>query len=161
MNTISYGSHLPVLLKIISMTAGDVLELGTGPFSTPVIHYLCVESNRRLVSLDNNKNYISMWKQYRGEFHQVKYIASWDDAQIEKDWDVVLVDHAPAQRRAVEIKRLASFGKYLIVHDASGRWDNVYHYSTIYPLFKYKKIWDKEHPHTAVLSNFVNLENLW
>jgi hypothetical protein len=74
---------------------------------------------------------------------------------------VALVDHSPSERRKVDIKRLTKFAKYIVVHDANGRKDKQYGYSKIYPLFKYKKIWSKDGTHTVVLSNFVDLKNLW
>ncbi len=156
-----YGSHLPVLLKIVPKTKGDVLELGTGTFSTPVLHYLCVLAKRHLVSYDNDKEWLNIWGRYQCEYHDIKFVNNWDEAKIEKKWDVALVDHSPDFRRVKEIKRLANLAKYIVIHDANGRWERNYYYSTIYPLFKYKKIWDKDDTHTVVLSNFVSLEDLW
>ena len=51
----SDGSHLPVLIKMVLMTDGPILELGTGFFSTPVLHWLCAEKKRKLVSYDSSE----------------------------------------------------------------------------------------------------------
>ena len=37
-----WGSHLPVLIHLMNHTTGDVLELGTGLYSTPYLHHACL-----------------------------------------------------------------------------------------------------------------------
>ena len=85
---------------------------------------------------------------------------NWDKAKIEKAWDVALIDHAPPERRIKEIKRLANLVKYIVIHDSNGRYDRSYHYSRIYPLFKYQVDFNHAHPSTTVLSNLVSLKKL-
>lgn len=150
------------------LTSGDVLEMGLGFFSTPYLHYYCMLTNRNLVSYDNDKGWVKRFSvstfhnhKYQNNLHKFIYVPNWDDAQIEKPWDVVLIDHSPSERRIIDIKRLANFAKYIVIHDSNSRHERDYHYSEIYPLFKYRKIWDKEERHADVLSNFENLDNLW
>ncbi len=167
----NYGTHLGPLIKVMSLTTGDVLELGIGYFSTPYLHYQCLLDKRHLVSYESDKGWIKRFAtsdfynhRYQGEFHEFKFTANWDDADIEKPWDVVLVDHSPDFRRIIETKRLANFAKYIVIHDSnesSERKYRDYHYAEIYPLFKYKKVWDKDIRHATVLSNFENLDKLW
>ncbi|TSC86273.1 MAG: Uncharacterized protein G01um101416_696 [Microgenomates group bacterium Gr01-1014_16] len=169
----NYGSHLGPLIKVMSLTDGPVLELGIGFFSTPYLHYQCLVSNRYLASYDNDRGWVKKFASQRGGTicnfkyespnHHFFYVDDWAKADIEKPWDVVLVDHSPGPRRAVEIKRLANFAKFIVVHDAdpSQRGEREYHYSSIYPLFKYKKFWNKHSNLSVVLSNFVELEGLW
>jgi len=159
----NYGTHLAALIKTMSLTDGDVLELGMGVFSTPFLHYQCILSDRKLVSYDNEEAWIQWFIKYgyQNKNHEIKYVKEWDDADIERPWDVVLVDHSPGHRRIEEVKRLAKWAKYIIIHDANERHDKEYRYSTIYPLFKYKKTWIEDVRHTVVLSNFVDLKNLW
>jgi hypothetical protein len=68
---------------------------------------------------------------------------------------VALVDHSPSERRVEEIKKLAGLAKYIVVHDADPWHERQYHFSTIYPLFKYVYVFEGAEPYTAVLSNFV------
>lgn len=167
----NYGTHLAALIKVTSLTQGDVLELGVGMFSTPVLHYLCILSKRHLVSYDNDKAWIKRFSvssfsnfKYEGPYHKFIYVKNWDEAKIEKPWDVVLVDHSPDTRRIVEIRRLAKLAKYIVIHDSNESGEKIYqnyHYSQIYPLFKFKKVWDYDNRHATVLSNFVSLEDLW
>ncbi len=159
----NYGTHLPCLIQAMSKTVGDVLELGMGVFSTPYLHYQCMLSNRKLVSYENFKNWMQFFIDYgyENDNHEINFVKKYSDAKIEKEWDVVLIDQTPNSSRTEEIKRLASWARYIVVHDANGTRDGTYGYSKIYPLFKYKKIWDKENTHTVVLSNLVDLKDLW
>jgi len=159
----NYGTHLAALIRTMFLTSGDVLELGMGFFSTPFLHYQCMISDRKLVSYENNKAWARWFIKYGYENpnHEIRHVNDWDDADIEKPWDVALVDHSPDFRRVKDIRRLASFAKYIIIHDSNKEHEKDYHYSTIYPLFKHRKVWTKDKRHVDVLSNLVNLDNLW
>jgi hypothetical protein len=171
-----WGSHLPVLMKVASLTTGDILELGAGFFSTPYLFWICKEQKRKFVSYENEYEWFKQiwrWKNPKGskvttdklsvispdkllEYH---FVSSWDMADIDKEWDVVLVDHSPSQRRIVEIKKLANLAKYIVVHDTQ-RDTKFCDYPQIYSLFKYRYDYSKAIPYTTVLSNFMDLSNL-
>ena len=161
--SIRYSTHLPVLLECMKRTEGtkgDVLELGPGVFSTPILHWLCREQGRRLVTIEQDPLWMSFCnKYYRRGNHRFQLVDNYDQAKIEQPWDVVLVDHSPAPRRAIEIKRLANLAKYIVVHDAEDRHEPAYQYSAIYPLFKSRYLFTEVEPHTVVLSNFVDLKD--
>lgn len=159
--SVNYGTHLPVLIKVMSLTQGDVLELGTGVFSTPYLHYACFLSKRNLVSYDNSKEWERWIDYYRGPYHKIMIVDDWNKANIEKPWDIALIDHSPSDRRIVDIRRLANFAKYIVVHDSTKTYYHTYGYWQIYPLFKFRKVWKYDQRRTDVLSNFVDLENLW
>jgi len=155
-----YGSHLPILIKIISMTGGDVLELGTGLYSTPVLHWICVPNRRHLWSYESKQSYYDLAKQYEDEFHRVILVTNWDDIDIERSWEVAFIDHEPAIRRKEDVRRLANFAKYIIIHDSDWRNEKHTHYKEIFPLFLYRHNYTFTRPHTTVLSNFVDLGKL-
>jgi hypothetical protein len=163
----AYGTHLGPLIAVMNKTDGDVLELGIGFFSTPYLHYQCLLSDRKLFSYDNDRGWVRKFVgnfggyKYRSPNHDFNYIKDWKDADIDKFWDVALIDHSPDSRRIEEVKRLADNARYIIIHDSNERHEDKYHYSEIYPLFKYKRVWDKDDRHATVLSNFVSLDNLW
>ena len=158
-----YGTHLPALIKAMERTKGDVLELGTGVFSTPYLHYKCMLDNRKLVSYENYKEWYQFFIDYGypNENHEVIFVENYSDAKIEKEWDLVLIDQTPDSSRAEEIKRLANYAKFIVIHDSNSKYENIYHYDTIYPLFKYRIDWDRDSNHATVLSNFVDLKNFW
>ena len=154
-----WGSHLPILMKIVQMTDGPILELGIGIFSTPLLHWLCFESKRELISYDHSEVYFDRFRHFKNKYHHLFFVEDWDKAEIERSWDVVLVDHNDERRRH-EVKRLANWGKYIIVHDTDFKDDPHYRFSEIFPLFKYRYDYKETTPQTSVLSNFVDLRNL-
>ena len=160
----NYGTHLPCLIKAFEKTVGDVLELGTGVFSTPYLHYACILSNRHLVSYENYQDWLQFFIKYGYECpnHELHYVEKYSDAPItDRIWDVVLIDQTPDSSRTEEIRRLANSAKYIIIHDANPSNDKVTHYSSIYPLFKYRTDWTGDNNRATVLSNLVNLEDFW
>jgi hypothetical protein len=165
--SIRYSTFLPVLMKAIEATQGDVLELGPGVFSTPYLHWMCKRQSRYLLTLENDEKWFNFCRKYyltgRGSefWHRFVFVKNWDDAEkyINKEWDVVLVDHSPSERRVVEIKKLAHLAKYIIIHDADASKEKDYHYSTIFPLFKFRYDFTQVEPATTVLSNFIDLTN--
>lgn len=165
----SYATHLGALIACVNKTKGDILELGMGLFSTPYLHYAATGSKRNLLSLENDKGWLRhfagsdfMQFLYRNEYHRIELVDIYEESPlIDKEWDVVLVDQTPDSSRKETIKKLANKARYIIIHDSNEQHEKTYHYSEIYPLFKYKRIWDKDNRHATVLSNFVDLEDLW
>lgn len=141
------------------MTEGPVLELGTGFNSTPVLHWLCNETKRKLVSYESNPKYFEIAKNYISDFHEVHLIDDWDKLDVSQHWSVVFIDHAPGPRRVVEMTRLANKADYVIVHDTEDRSDWHYKYSKGFPSYKYRWDYTIAYPHTSVLSNFKVLSN--
>jgi len=163
----NYGTHLAPLIQAVNKTDGDILELGIGIFSTPYLHYQSLVSKRHLTSYDNVSNWIKRFSNhpfygfmYQNEYHKFVHVKNWDDAKIERPWDVVLVDHSPSERRRVDIKRLANHAKYIVIHDTD-KDHKLYRFQDIYPLFKYKTVWDKDKNQSVVLSNLVDLKDFW
>ena len=158
--SIRYSTHLPVLMEVMRRTTGDVLELGPGVFSTPILHWLCEKQRRNLLTIESDKKWLYFcMKYYRTEYHKFMYAPTWDEAKtaINKQWDVALIDHSPSGRRITEIAQLANLVKYIVIHDADAMKDKEYHYPEIYPLFKYRYNFTEVEPATTVLSNFVDL----
>ena len=157
--SIQYGSHLPILTKIVGMTDGPILELGIGLYSTPYLHYACLPTKRKLVSYDSSEGWVRYFRDCRTDFHEVNFIDDWDKLPINNFYDVVFVDHAPDPRRSIEAGKMANFAKYVILHDSQPENDKAYNYPDIYPLFKYRYDYTAVIPHTTVLSNFIDLSN--
>ena len=159
--SLNYFTHLPALMRAMALTDGPVLELGMGLGSTPYLHYACALAGRWLVSFENSVEWAATFSSYQSNSHKIYTVADWNDALVEGLWGVVLVDHSPSDRRIVEIERLSKMARYIIAHDSNGRWDKHYHYSQIYPLFRYRTDWTGDGRHAVVLSNFVDLERFW
>lgn len=163
------GSHLPVLMNIFNITDGPVLELGMGLFSTPYLHWACYEKKRKLVSCESRLEWIEIFdfsdkREVRndyGGYHTVYHVEDWDAFDVlQEHWSVVLIDHAPGPRRHVEAARLANNADYIVLHDTNGRHDFHYHYTKIYPLFKYRHNTSKIYPESSVVSNFKDVSKV-
>lgn len=150
-----WGSHLPVLNKILNISSYDVLELGMGLYSTPFLHWVCFP-DRKLVSYENDKECYHMNFQYNKGLHEVYCVNDWEDAEIMRKWDVVFIDHSPSQRRIVEIKKLANLANYIIVHDTQ-RNKKFCDFESVFSDFKYRYDYTLATPRTTVLSNFKDL----
>jgi len=161
--SLAYGTHLPCLIKAMEKTSGDVLELGTGIFSTPYLRYVCMLTGRKLVSYENYKDWYNfLLKYYKpNENHEINFIDEYKNANVDTTWDVALIDQTPDSSRSEEIVRLKDRVKYIVIHDANPSNDKVTHYSKIYPLFKYRTDWTGDNNRATVLSNLVDLTDFW
>lgn len=120
-------------MEVMNRTNGDVLELGAGVFSTPVLHWMCKKMQRRLMTIENDEKWFNFCRKpfqfghNRPLHHRFIFVKSWDDADkyINRKWDVVLIDHSPSERRIVEIRKLANLANYIVIHDSDPHKDKV------------------------------------
>lgn len=156
-----WGSHIPILARIMMISRGPVLELGTGIYSTPLLHYFCHEQKRSLFSYDDGQAWADNHKYWKSNLHTVDYTDNWDTCPIEKyHWGVVLIDHQ-AERRSIDAIRAARYADFVVLHDTNGRFEIEYHYEKVYPFYKYRYTYNKLMNHTDVVSNFIPVHNLW
>ena len=150
-----YSTHLPMLLRAVSLTKGPVLEIGCGSYSTLVLHEAC--RGRRLVSVETDKAWFSNFKRLASPGHEMLAGDSYEefDGLIRgTEWDVVLVDHAPAARRGVDMAKL-HHARLVVVHDA----EQPAMYGLDLPGSRFERsfLYDKLHPWTAVMSDREDL----
>ena len=160
----SDGSHIPVLVRMVLATTGPILELGTGFYSTPLLHWLCVAAKRRLVSCESHPSYYAVALNYATDWHKIVLVDDWDKLDLTPGtdpllrWSFVLVDHGPGPRRRVEFHRVANLADYIVAHDTEPNNDKYYHYSFIADIYRYRYDYTKLYPNTSVFSNFHSLE---
>lgn len=161
--SLSYGTHLPCLIKALEKTSGDILELGTGVFSTPFLRYWAMLYNRQLFSIENYKEWYDFMLKYweSNKNHHIFFIDNYSKTKIDHPWDVVLIDQTPDSSRSKEAIRLKDFAKYIILHDSNPSNDKITYYSKVYPFFKYKTVWMHDKNSATVVSNLVNLQDFW
>lgn len=155
-----WASHYPLLIKVMQITSGDVLELGMGMASTPLLHWLCFDTGRNLISYENNKKYYDMHIRFHKDWHKIHFVEDWNKIDIIKPWSVALVDHSPARRRREDLKKLANCSQFVIIHDTQPEDNRFYRYERIWPMYKYRYDYTKDKPWTSVVSNFVNLQEV-
>ena len=157
----TYSTHIPTLIKTVQMTKGPVLEIGSGIFSTPLLHWLCAESRRKLITYDGDREYFEMVRQFKSSNHSIRFVEDWDKVDFnafpDRYFSVALID-SESDRRAKEAIRLKNKVDYLILHDTNDT--KSYGYERVWPEFKYIYHWEFCKPWTSVVSNFKNLEDL-
>jgi hypothetical protein len=146
-------SYMPAMMAAIERTEGPILELGCG-IGTFFLHWACLDKGRELHSYDDLLRWYNFVKRCKTDNHSVTLIENWDDVPMEQPWAVALVDHCMAVDRVPSIRRLADWAQAIVLHDTKGRHDKKYHYSTIWPLFKYTKHYPHVYPGAAIISNF-------
>jgi len=150
--TDKWSTHQSLLIWAVANTTGPVLELGTGGYSTPILHLLC-GNKRKLVSVDNNDEYLTNFGCFISENHDIIRVSDWPQLDLlHKKWDVVFVDHAPAEDRepVLQILSVNDMCKYIVVHDTElGRY---YGYDRVFPLFKYSVTCKWQPKWTTILS---------
>ena len=71
-----FGTHLKLLLVAALITDGDILEMGSGDFSTRVLHDIVKMSDvdRELVTAESNKEWLTNHKDMQTSFHKLIHI---------------------------------------------------------------------------------------
>ena len=153
-----WSTHIPVLIKIFGISDGPIMELGAGVYSTPILHWLCSETKRTLITYESDQEFISFAKEFESEFHTVKHISSYLDISNTDNYGMIFIDHAGHTRgyTAIHFKNSAD---YVIIHDSNVIRKNKYQLA--FPEFKYRKDFTQYEPWTTVLSNTKELDNLW
>lgn len=152
----AWTTHMGILVKVLFTSDGDVVELGAGPNSTPLLHWVCKDMNRRLISYENNPEYYDYARQFRSGLHRIVFVKNWDEVDAATRSGVVFIDHAPSPRRAVDAVRFKDSADYIVMHDTEAEK----YYREAWPHFKYIYTWKESRPWVSVVSNFKDLSRL-
>lgn len=152
------STHFPALLRVLELTDGAVLELGSGLFSTPLLHWVCFEKRRKLVTCEGYKHYLEFAEKFQTPWHEVRFADPTKPLKIPGKFSVVFVDHSPKRPRTRgDDAILYKDAEYVVLHDAGKESNPKYGYEAAYKHFKYRFDWEGAYPHTTVLSNTKNL----
>jgi hypothetical protein len=148
----SRATHLPLLTAVMCKTTGPVIEFGCGDNSTPVLHEICDVMHRQLVTVENNPAWIKRVIHMQSDNHIFVRVKNWDDIykQVWPAWDVVFIDHAPGERRIIDILKLKDVANHIVVHDTE---EPAYNYEPVLQQFKYRYDCRLLKPWTTVVSN--------
>jgi len=153
---LGFGTHMPTLAAaVLRAGPGPVVEYGMGFYSSPLLHLLCEETRRPLLSLESDRGwgekFAGLSRPQDGEDggHRIVCVDSWQESEAIVDAlgaiAVAFIDHGPNERRVVDAKRLAHRAEFVVVHD----WEDP---PEIDQLFACKWV-SRCAPRTAVLSN--------
>ena len=161
---IPFGSHQPVLIHLLNtITEGDVLECGMGVNSTAIMHTICEQQRRRLLSIDNNMEWIIQNKEYETEDHEIRFFNTNKLRRsgynfFNRKFAVIFVDAAPGPLRQFFIEGMKRQADYMIAHDTEEaihpgihKGHDVYNYD--FSSFKHVLHFEKIMPATTVISD--------
>ena len=159
-NVESWCSHRPLLqiaLELTKDSQSPILELGTGYGSTEQLHKYVQNNNRKLISLDTNKEWLDKYSHLNSNNHELVFkpdnlkwnkeklewydtcneIPEWLDIVTNNGISVCLVDHACGERRHHDIKRIYEKCDIIVIHDTQPEATG-YLLDKIWNLFKYR-----------------------
>lgn len=159
------STHFPILMKLVNQTEGPIMEVGSGMFSTPLLHWMCFENKRNLITVERHDHYLDFAKKFRSESHKVLSIKKLEESDLigpNNRYSIVFIDHSPKKPRtrgddALMFKDTAD---YIVLHDCGPDPKEKYGYNQLFSQFKYCFHYVETNAHTTVLSNFKDLEFL-
>ena len=157
-----YTTHMKVIVKMVEASEGPIIELGGGLFSTPLLHWLCAEERRTLITYDDNRDFDRFLRSFVSRSHTIHLIDNWDDIDINAyHWGLAFVDHSPVNdpinttsRRQYDMLRLKDKADYIVVHDSN---EKEYGDGSFWNNFKYVHHWTWATPNVTIVSNIKEI----
>ena len=155
---IGWSTHMPVLIRLFSLTDGPIMEVGSGVYSTPLLHWLCYPTGRLLITYESDKNFIKLAEQYRSDNHIIQHVEDYLQINVSEHYSIIFIDHWGHHRgkTAVHLKNCAD---YIVLHDTNVIRRNSY--QLLPGAFKYYRDYTLNRPWTGVASNFKPVDALW
>ena len=155
----NWSSHQLVLIHILNtITEGNVLEFGMGEHSTHIMHLICGMQNRKLYSVECDKEWASKYTHYEYVNHQITFydgsdLMNKDNDFFHRKYAIAFIDGHPGELRQPFIEAINA--DYFIVHDTerilSGKKPDSYNYDV--SLFKHVIHCQLTIPMTSIFSN--------
>lgn len=158
----NWGTHMAALITAVVNTNGPVLEMGCGDYSSPLLHAICGADNRFLLSTETNETWMSLFYDLKSKLHHFHFVPNaqaWDEVGGNSHWSVVFIDHAPAERRVIDIQRLRKNTDIFVIHDTEA--DHVYHYEAVLSTFKYRFTYERYAIKTSLASDTIDVAALF
>lgn len=137
-------------MKYLLQTSGEIIELGSGNYSTPLINAIVNSSGRTATTIDNNEQWLEKFRYLENANHRLMYIPDWNSFHVTQNYSVAFVDHAdaPLHRRWLQVLKLIPYSDFIIVHDSE---DSLYGYREIMNMVDVVEVFDRYQSQTLVL----------
>jgi hypothetical protein len=165
-----HGSNLIPLTMATLVTSGDMLELGMGLFSTPLLHKISFDFNRQLVSVDTHLDWMRKFAFYnQTQAHKLYHLPNeklLSEFGLKKRWGMVLVDHIYAEIRPTNVIKFANLSSIVVAHDTEKANEGFYkyeqaeirkHFKYVCKFSLYQSANKNSYISTTMLSNFIDL----
>jgi hypothetical protein len=162
-----YGSAvIPLAYTILKLqTVGDIIEYGSGIYSTNLLHKITYDLKRKLISLDTDNEWLIKFAIFNETYHHRIYYVGRDDIEnhrVNEKWAVAFVDHGVQTRRPANAINLALSAQVVVIHDTNEIRESIYQFikNGVYDKFKYncKYTFHGGMLQTNILSNFIPLD---
>jgi hypothetical protein len=151
----NWDNHRNLLWPALQATDGLVVELGIGDGSTSFLHQYCEDNQRLLISYENNKEWYEKYKHFNSDTHLILNVPNCDNATLMPS--VILIDHAPGERRKDDIKKFAKDAKIIVAHDTEPAADHGYKMRAELQKFKYMIDFKSEGAWATAVSNYLDV----
>lgn len=127
-----FYTHQPYLLEVLRNTSGDILECGCGEGSTYMIRNHIKGTNRRLVSIESNSEWLDKYRHLQDASHLLYHVPAGNvDSMMtgrvwtsfiaselsDRQFDVVFIDSSPWLSRKCIFDYFKSKAKVIVIHD--------------------------------------------
>lgn len=154
----NWNNHLFLMWPALESTSGLVVEFGCGHGSTDQLHKYC-DGKRELRSYENNLDWLDKFRHLENENHKFYFTKHWDDVELDQI-DVMLIDHAPGERRKVDLVKYANKAKIIVAHDTEPAADHGYQMRDVLKTFKYQVDYQSPGAWASIVSNFVDVKKV-
>lgn len=164
----NWANHRFLLWDALEATQGDVIEMGCGDGSTPWLAQYCSDEGRKLFSYEGNQEWYNRMRQYEDRDFKINLLK---DADINSSiWDhvaathpnpaVVLIDHAPGERRKIDVGLFLNKAQIVVMHDTEPAADHGYQMRQFKAKFKYWVDHKSEGAWASMASNFIDVTKI-
>jgi len=164
----NWDNYKPLLWEGLQLSQGDIIEMGVGKGSTQLLHDYAIEKRRMLYSFDSNPLWIEKFMMLESEFHFLDHCQIHCNGYAESNWDyphnlvtsdigLVFIDHAPGERRKIDIALFANKAQIIVAHDTEPSADYGYGMRAAIVKFKYWRDFETLGAWTSIMSNFIDV----
>lgn len=126
-----YATHQPLLIWCAENTSGNILELGTGDSSTSLLNSIIQNTDKKLLSVDDDENWLFRYNSLQSDNHKFIYtnstVEAWKNTIDDLSnciWSLVFIDHARLKHiwqvsRPYAVEKFLNCSEYIIFHDAN------------------------------------------
>lgn len=148
-NIDNMSNHRILLWEALQLCKNKVvIEFGSGHGSTPFLKEYCAKNKFEFTSFDSNAE----WANATGSI----FINNWDDVEIFSA-GVIFLDHAPGERRKVDLLKYKDIAEIIVIHDTEPTGAGDYRVRELFDQFKYKVDLPSEGAWATMLSNSIDV----
>lgn len=169
--TLLAGSHVAMLATsfmraIRHCWEGAVAELGSGWWSTPLLHGMARVWRQTLYTLETDREWFDTLSElYASEDHRFVRVSKWKDAieVLPEKLALAFVDFSPGEERVDAVLQLQDRADIIVAHDVEADIPpsaGAYGWARLHGVFRYEFIWEDVRPWTAVWSNRIDVRTI-